>query len=382
MVFYFDMEGEPFSGTLNFSRGAKSYVIDVPGVTIVNRSDICDHANKEIYNVTELAFADSPIGEAWTWTDLIFCQENRLHPFNVNKSRMDEIKNPRMEFYFFERADKGGNPLDGDLYCGNYSVGELKNGHANASRVDLLKATGGGNCSLSIFGDYDGIPYEFCGWILDVSYVRKYGEYSSYLALNSTELQLRRAPCSTGKSFVTPDDPTVKRMLDRYLPGRTRSAYGDINTIFDRLSDDYEYVTDEDMFGQDDWIQLPSEFFRTIRGDCEDWSVAFLSLVLAREATPCYAVGVNYYLANGSLGEGAHVTVLCILNDAAMIFDQHQTYSGRWMWDDLRRSLDYKGELTRDGITTVKPRGYFNNTFYAEVKDAQDLYRKLGVTVR
>jgi hypothetical protein len=290
----------------------------------------------------------------------------------------------KFKLNFFEKRDRQGEPLSGTVYCGKELLGTLENGSVTMNKTLLLEKVGK-ECNLSVFGKYNGTPFDFCGWDLNETDIADYSSISYHLSDNSMYIEFRDGPCSTKESFVTPKDPVVVKALDEYLPlpNRTQDTYADLDAISDKLDKVFNYTKDEELPGCkdisncSDWWLFPSELIKGTRGDCEDWSDAFLSLALARGPAPCYGITLDYLLANGSTGEGGHVTVFCAVNGVPRIYDQGSVYTRAIMWEELFDSL--KENIDDNRTVRVKVMEYYNNTFYSAVDGKEDLYRKLGV---
>jgi len=374
-----------FNATVYFISNETNFTkkYHVPGLLLINKSDICN-GNKSKFNKVTVAYDSSPIGENDTWDEADNCNATSYYLWNT-KEKLEAMKNPTFQISLFEHSNDTG-PLNGNITCSGQYLGELVNGLLNTTKVSLLEKVHG-NCSISLFGIYNGTPnirFEECGWTLTESDIRLYNS-TGYMLGDNTTLRdsIRCAPCSTTTSYITPNNPDVKSKLNRYLGSPTPDAFRDIGHLFGKLSDDFLYESDTDKFNKEDWYQLPSEFFSTnpSQGDCEDWSVAFLSLILARGPAPCYVVTNGYLAADKSDLHGGHSLVLCVNDGKPIIYNQYYMFTDGDIWEQLREDLDYDGSLTKDGVAYINPTGYYNDTFYdGDVNGVDDLYKKLGIS--
>jgi len=349
---------------------------------IVSSSDFCD-GNKTKYTEVYFAFDASPIGETRYWSRLDYC----LYPsygMQVEATDLESMKDPRFDISLFEYDKFGGNPVNATLYCGDTIIGPLIGGHVNASKTELLAAVGATNCTISFIGNFTIFekPYRFnfCGWTLDRPFVSQYSYWAPFLD-DPFEMYLRRAPCDTPMSFVTPDDTMVKYRLQRYMAVKTTDTYMDLDNIRHYMEKDFGYTSDKELFKAGDWWQLPTEFMSVKsanKGDCEDWAVSFLSLAYAREPTRCWGMGVGFMYPNDTIEE-AHVSVFCDVNGVHKIYDQTGVVMEPNIWDEYFKWFDYNKEFTNKGVVRMKPYAVFNNTFYSQVKDVSGMYSVLGI---
>ncbi|MEM2974749.1 MAG: hypothetical protein QW112_03970 [Candidatus Micrarchaeia archaeon] len=376
--------GPAISGEIKFgsSNGSKSY--NVNGTLLINKSDLCDNQKSKYTNLT-VTYYDSPINETRFFDNITNLCSFPVCNIWINKSDYEYIKNPTFNFTLYEYENRTGNPIDGNISCNGIQIGILNRGNVMVNKTWLLNEIDsiGGTCKITISGQHQGHGFEFCGWIFNSS-VHKY--YSYYdLNINSTiDIYYRRMPCGTIKSFITPNDPTVLNRLRIYLPQQTQNLDNDIQDIFRGLSRDYsyDYAEWQDILNGVARYKYPSEFFVNNMGVCADWVNAFLSLVRARDSNaPCYGIGVNFLYANGSTyDKESHSTSICVINGQPKIYDQHQSYSGASVWEDLFDSLNWDNRFSSQGVVSIKPFSYYNDKVYGEVDGVADLYSKIGVT--
>jgi hypothetical protein len=374
-AFFFSTEywGTPYNGTIKFISDKETKTVHAAGYLLMNKTELCV-GNRDKYNTINVTFEDSPVNETWSWSNIDYCKYNSYQIW-VAKDQMEAIKDPKFQFYFFEKADKGGNPLGGTLYCRNEEIGVLDNGHLNISKVDLLRKISE-NCSLSISGEYAGRFYEFCGWQIDPNYVTRYSEYSNYIYYESMDQQVRKGQCSP-KAFITPKDPMVLSKLAEYLPYKTWSEQADIDRIANGVSRAYTYDYDKlnrIRQGGDAFMLFPSEFLVNNVGVCSDWSNAVLSLVLARDPAKCYVVVYSEYYPDMTQSSESHADVLCVINGNPRIYDQGYIFDKPSLWEDAFKNL-----AVEPGVTSMKPTYYYNDTFYSTVNGKEDLYAQLGI---
>lgn len=82
------------------------------------------------------------------------------------------------------------------------------------------------------------------------------------------------------KYFATLDDPFIHMLAAQIMhfdtiPLTRRGLLKYLHRIF---RDNFEYITDKDHFGVDDFWEFPVDFFLYGGGDCDGFSLAFVSL--------------------------------------------------------------------------------------------------------
>ncbi|VVB73134.1 Uncharacterised protein [uncultured archaeon] len=373
-----------YDGTATFiaPEGQARSFQTASGMLLLDRGDMCDPSGKDRYPDMNVTFKDSPIGETWHW-DTDYCRPGP-HVAWITEEQLSGLKDPRFDISLFEYDSKGGDPINATVYCNDVMLGPLVNGHLNTSKAAVLRAMGSGGCNISFIGNFTVFerPYRFnfCGWTLDREGVISYGAFTPYLD-DSFGMYLRRAPCDTPMSFVTPNDTMVQYRLQRYMRAKTADTYLDLDLVRHYMEKDFGYEKDDVQFQVGDWWQLPTEFMSVKaanKGDCEDWAISFLSLVYAREPTRCWGMRVDFVRSDDTSVEG-HVSVFCDVNGVHKIYDQTGVVTEPDIWGEYFRWFDYGNEFTDRGAVRIKPTYVFNNTFYSEVDDVAGMYRVLGI---
>ena len=80
--------------------------------------------------------------------------------------------------------------------------------------------------------------------------------------------------------------------LGNYVPLTMKEEFKKIRGIIEH----FRYWEDEYIYGREDYWATPSESIPKMKGDEEDWAIALVSLMLARNSTSkCYIVGNNEF---------------------------------------------------------------------------------------
>lgn len=385
MMFYLmtSDDSEIVNGTGLFVSPSGNLSVRFDDYAIVDIDDFCENG-EEKYQEFYFTFDKSPVGESRHWEEFDYCDYDTFS-FSVDISDYNQMADPVSDISLFEYKNEGGNPINASVYCNDVFLGQLVDGHLNASKLAMANAMVDGECEISFVGNFTVFkkPYrfDFCGWTMTRGDLSRYISAPYYLD-TEFEYYFRTGPCTTAMSFITPDDTTVKYRLQRYLTLKTANTYNDLNLIRSHMETDFGYAYDEELFPTDSWWQLPTEFMSSKmanKGDCEDWASSFLSLVYARDnSTRCWAMIVDFMYANDSI-ESAHVSVFCDVNGVHKIYDQTGTVAEPNIWEEYFDWFDSDGSYSSKGVVKIIPFAVFNNTFYEEVDGVQEMYEVLGI---
>lgn len=134
-----------------------------------------------------------------------------------------------------------------------------------------------------------------------------------------------------------------------YKPLDTREEFEEILKFLDKLV----YWKDKMLYGAEDYWATPNESLSALKGDEEDWGIALVSLMHARNSTyECYFVG-NEEFSGG---------VICYLGETDQFYRFVNTYFDTWrgnagiIWGNYL-SID-KGDIEQD--VTIQLRNFRN----------------------
>jgi hypothetical protein len=251
----------------------------------------------------------------------------------------------QVQFYFF---DQNNCSLDGYLFSGNNLMGKTENGWFNLSYdyyvnkfekdKDLTLFGKLGNCAdpadSDLYFEKSWEPFEIDNYYFSGESLFKF--HAAVTPHNPARRELI--------AFVQPDK--VKEELNNIkLTGDTLK---DLTSINQYLNDKINYTSDWEFNKQENYWQTPGETLKLKHGDCEDYSVALLSLFLAYNSSlSCYNVIFT-----------SHVSTICYIEDYYIYYDQQKT--------ELKKKIPYKNSDTLPKLRRLK-EDYFkyygmNNT--------------------
>ena len=187
---------------------------------------------------------------------------------------------------------------------------------------------------------------------------------------------------TTANNSVTINHSSVSRVLlpavikepSRQGIGRDAMLYITPDyVIWNYLNMNFSWVSDQENFNTSEYWQFPSEFIKRQSGDCEDWTLAFISMVMAYDNTSrCFAADI---LIDEGNSVGGHEGGFCIFGQEFRIYDQylHTTYTtddgGSYIVNRWCDAMKYMAELPEDSNCRIVR--IFNNKVY-ETFDSKD----------
>lgn len=218
------------------------------------------------------------------------------------------------QLYFYDNVTNC--PLSGNITFNGLNLGKSRAGMFNFTNQDY-QLSSNRPLEISLVGDTDGcfqknknLPFQEIWKISDLDYYFQNGEEMKFEAnLNS------RWPkyMNERQRFVRPEE--VKEIFEkdvkRYLKNKTEEDLDRIATY------GMNYRSDDLLFHEAEYWQTPLETLKLGHGDCEDWAVTVLSMMLAYDSSlKCY----------NTLWE-THVGVFCYADDSYLIYDQDKVKS-------------------------------------------------------
>jgi uncharacterized integral membrane protein len=264
-----------------------------------------------------------------------------------------------VQFYFYD--EKTNCPLEGYLFIGENLVGKTIKGSFNLS-YDIYKLYKG---NVSLFG---GLGECFNSNLLFDEYWELGEIQESYFDKNSI---------FNFKASIYPNNPQKRALSGFIQPEKLKQEIAQVNPnnnevledfslINDYLNRKIKYVKDWDYNKEDNYWQTPLQTLSLEQGDCEDYSVALLSLFLAyNESLNCYNIVFS-----------GHVTTFCKINNYYAYYDQQKT--------ELKREITYRtSEEKKIALEKLKNQYFehyglnetenayfaFNENTFAEFKD-------------
>ena len=372
-----------YQGEVNFysdNTSIKPLLFKVKGNLTLNKSLVCSESGEELYKHISITLTNKQnpvLNKTYYWDNIDYCPYSSYSLF-LEKEQIQEAENPKF-LMWFQYENSSSLIKKGEAYCNNEKIGDIKNGELKTSKQFLLNNSKP-TCIVTMNINYNNTILWDCSWNVTKKEIIKYDIYN--FSIGKPEQLLRNPACFTQTYFVTPEDKKVKEKLKQYLPNPSNSIYTDLKKINEKFENQFKFESDEKVFNQTDWYKFPNETLETLSGDCEDWANAFLSLALAREPTPCYAVMVEYTGKNNSIIKNtstSHVLTLCVINNKPVIFDQGNTYATGDIWKQDFNDLDVTEKDKQKGAYTLIPTEYWNNSYYSEVNGTQQLYSQIKV---
>jgi predicted transglutaminase-like cysteine proteinase len=159
---------------------------------------------------------------------------------------------------------------------------------------------------------------------------------SSVLVFTST-LPRWSTSCSIWQLYVTPNDPIIKQKADQIC---TNDFIPDIIEIKDWVANHITYRYDSEVHGQEEYYQLPRETLRLGAGDCEDFSILFVSLIRAKgySANRAFCV-VGYNPSGGHAWAWVELDIL-----GWWTFEPQSTTISNFWWQGQHKTVTINGE--------------------------------------
>jgi hypothetical protein len=137
--------------------------------------------------------------------------------------------------------------------------------------------------------------------------------------------------------------------------------------IWNYLNMNFRWVSDQENFNTSEYWQFPSEFIKRQSGDCEDWTLAFISMVITYDnSSRCFATDIRIDEGRDVSG---HEGGFCIFGDEFRIYDQylHTAYttdeSGSYIVDRWCEAMKYMADLPTDSKCRIV-RIFSNKEYY------------------
>lgn len=244
----------------------------------------------------------------------------------------DEPKNLTLYFYDFET----GCALDGDVYFSDYLAGKSVEGITIINGRDYYsKVFDGVTVSLqgqtgSCFGENSNLPFQANWQINSNSYYINSEKILDFEAKINPRKPIYPA---TRKGFIRSEE-----IQDTYANINFNvddSVRQDVDRIYSASKIDW--ISDSRQFSDEDYWQTPLELIENDAGDCEDWTVYFMSLLQE------YDEDLNC----NAMVWPTHMNVLCHIEEAFIMYDQEKRISRLTLSGDDGEGeiLDFKQDL-------------------------------------
>jgi len=266
--------------------------------------------------------------------------------------KSDITSNPIAEKYiplkFYDNTSSC--PLDGELYLDNQFIGDTENGffilteqqYSLADSDSVFKLSGlTGNC----FEKDNNLPFSKLWAVPDL---KNYFQYGIEAEFNADANPREPETYEDIQKFVRPEE------VEDYLNNLILKDGNEKN--IDRIVKyRIAYISDKNLFGQEEYWQTPKETLERGMGDCEDWTVAVLSML--RNYNPelkCYAVIWK-----------KHISIFCYYDNAFYIYDQGRT--------KFKATIDKDESVLEQKIQLRKMREDYFDDYGISPKD-RDVY--------
>lgn len=266
-------------------------------------------------------------------------------------STNEELGGEAAILYFYD--NKTNCSLNGDIYSGDSLIGKVVNGRYNLSDDDFAKINPEELFFIQgrtdyCFGNNFNLPFYRAWTYVDWAYLQQYGGEEIF----EVELTPRQPTLEEIPGFIRPEE--VEERFSRIEFDEGNSEIENVDKILQ-----YTYMnwaSDSAKFGQMDYWQTPADFIRNKGGDCEDWAIYFISLIMRHNPE------LDCYLA----GWSTHMNVICSIDKTYIIYDQNKI-----------RELIKLGKDETSQETKIRLRqwrnGYFND-FGISPDEAQLFY--------
>ncbi|MEM4230509.1 MAG: hypothetical protein QXF25_01395 [Candidatus Pacearchaeota archaeon] len=276
---------------------------------------------------------------AWIFYKSIIIPE-QTPKFNASQNLTNERQ---VVLYFYD--NKTGCRLNGKISVNNELIGETIEGKFILNE-STYKSKFKEKSNLSIHGLFDECFNEdeeivfFQSWIVSSLWYYFTNKENILLTVDLTPRKPRN-PIEI-MSFVRPYEAELyltNISLKYKFENNTIEDFTKINKYMTRIL----YSADSELYNKEEYWATPSETLSKERGDCEDWSLAFLSLIKAyNPKIKCYG-----------LGSSIHLTVFCYLENGEFAFyDQRKI--------ELKTKV-YKSESEQE--KRIKIRSLINSFF-------------------
>jgi hypothetical protein len=275
---------------------------------------------------------------------------NEINFTNVSmKNETIDIYKDKINLSFKDNIT--GCYLNGEVFLNNVSVENTSSG-----KIILNKSLFSQNVNdVYIDGRLDYCFGNYSDWVYDTGHwtINSYDIVSKSNFLLVDNIKPREGGGKLALNYITPD--AVKGVI----------ASKNLDGIWNYFLNGFVWENPIEQFGEYRW-QLPTEFLKNKKGDCIDWSVAFVSLVLSNnDSIPCFVAEI---LLNESEGYSGHAGSLCINGNDIYIYDQWYTRKA-WVKEGIETQLEQwcKGIEVYGRINNMKSCTFFevfNNKFY------------------
>jgi hypothetical protein len=201
--------------------------------------------------------------------------------------------------------------LDGELVIDGVSIGNTQEGSISVPKTQFEKENRDlkivlNGYSSSCYNKDSNLPFSQ-EWELSSTTLSEKNEVSFI-----TNLSLR-VPSNYDSAEKFIDSASVKDYFETNLRSKMT---GDLNEDLVSISGiRMTYISDEDLFNSNNYWQKASETLNRKEGDCEDWSIAVVSLIkYYNPELDCYALQWQ-----------DHISVLCYNEGSYSMIDQANT---------------------------------------------------------
>jgi len=247
------------------------------------------------------------------------------------------IKAPKKQvsFYFYDKQTNC--PLNGYVFEGDELVGKSYDGYFNLT-YENYQENFQNNENISIFGKMGSCFGKNEGLYFDKYWqnikIEKY--YFNGESLFNFEAGIDSNNPSKREfiGFVQPEK--VKAEINKIeLKG---SKLGDLSAINQHLNEIVNYKRDWGFNKETNYWQTPTETLERKEGDCEDFSVALLSLFFAYDSSlNCYNIIFS-----------SHVTTFCYVENYYIYYDQGKTEVKKQIDRNSINAIEQLKELKKD----------------------------------
>jgi hypothetical protein len=287
------------------------------------------------------------------------------------------IQNPIKQVKFNFHDENANCSLDGYVFIGDKLIGKSVEGQFNLSQKnyeDNFNNSQKNNNEISIFGKLGDCFNEDKDLFFD-KYWQSF-EIKNYYFSGESNFDFKTSLDSHNPSkrelmgFIQPE--TVKSVLNFININEPSDIFISISKINSYLNAKVKYKQDWEFNKNTNYWQTPEETLKINQGDCEDYSVALLSLILAyNNSLNCYNIVFT-----------SHVTTFCFNDNYYAYYDQGKTEL-KMQLDNKQNSEQVKFELAKlnedyfkhygiNNATETKSHFAFSNNRYVEFNTNED----------